>query len=223
MPAGLDDTTFAFSEPAPDADATAPIEANSFIEGIATDAAADDQPDPILDFSDREPIEDLSDRSDEGGVPMDAFSDRGDFDDPPNIADALDGPDAFDAFDSPADVFSDDGGVDVEATAHDEPISRREQPVTTRDALPPKKKGKRFSHYGIEYPHLPPTFVKRVAQTALQSSGLSNPRVTADTLTALTQASDWFFEQLGDDLGAYAKHAKRKTIEENDMITLMRR
>jgi len=47
--------------------------------------------------------------------------------------------------------------------------------------------------------------------------------VSADTLTALTQASEWFFEQLGDDLGAYARHAKRKTVEEADMVTLMRR
>ncbi|KAH8162061.1 hypothetical protein CIB48_g6165 [Xylaria polymorpha] len=37
------------------------------------------------------------------------------------------------------------------------------------------------------------------------------------------QATDWFFEQLGDDLSAYAKHAGRKTIDESDMITLMRR
>ena len=86
-----------------------------------------------------------------------------------------------------------------------------------------KKLRKRISRYGVEYPPLPPAFVKRVAQTALQTSGLSNSRISADTLTALTQASDWFFEQLGDDLGAYASHAKRKTIEESDVVTLMRR
>lgn len=92
-----------------------------------------------------------------------------------------------------------------------------------RESSKPKKRQRRISKYGIEYPALPPTFVKRVAQTALQSSGLSNPRVSADTLTALTQASEWFFEQLGDDLGAYANHAGRKTIEESDTATLMRR
>ncbi|UNI24249.1 hypothetical protein JDV02_010012 [Purpureocillium takamizusanense] len=86
-----------------------------------------------------------------------------------------------------------------------------------------RKPQKRISKHGIEYPSLPPSFVKRVAQTALQSSGLSNPRISADTLTALTQASEWYFEQLGDDLGAYARHAKRKTIEESDVATLMGR
>ncbi|KAJ6444033.1 subtilisin [Purpureocillium lavendulum] len=86
-----------------------------------------------------------------------------------------------------------------------------------------RKAKKRVSRHGIEYPPLPPPFVKRVAQTALQSSGLSNPRISADTLTALTQASEWYFEQLGDDLGAYAQHAKRKTIEESDVATLMGR
>ena len=85
------------------------------------------------------------------------------------------------------------------------------------------KKRRRISKHGIEYPPLPSSFVKRVAQTALQSSGLSNPRVSSDTATALTQASEWFFEQLGDDLGAYASHAKRKIIEESDVATLMKR
>ncbi|KAG6002487.1 hypothetical protein E4U21_003015 [Claviceps maximensis] len=88
---------------------------------------------------------------------------------------------------------------------------------------PPKKIQRRISKFGIEYPPLPPSFVKRVAQTALHSSGLSNPRVSTDTLTALTQASEWFFEQLGDDLGAYANHAQRKMIEESDVATLMKR
>ncbi|KJZ75706.1 hypothetical protein HIM_04863 [Hirsutella minnesotensis 3608] len=86
-----------------------------------------------------------------------------------------------------------------------------------------RKRQKRISKHGVQYPPLPPSFVKKVAQTALQSSGLSNPRISADTLTALTQASEWFFEQLGDDLGAYAQHAKRKTVEESDVVTLMGR
>lgn len=87
----------------------------------------------------------------------------------------------------------------------------------------PKKKQKRISRHGAEYPPLPPAFVRRVASRAVQSSGLSNHRISSDVLTALTQASEWFFEQLGDDLGAYADHAKRTVIEETDVITLMKR
>lgn len=115
-------------------------------------------------------------------------------------------------------LSSDDG------VTHDVEMTEVTAPALERKRDPkPKRKTKRISKYGIEYPPLPPAFVKRVAQTSLQSSGLSNSKISADTLTALTQASEWFFEQLGDDLGAYANHAKRKTIEESDVVTLMRR
>jgi histone H3/H4 len=65
--------------------------------------------------------------------------------------------------------------------------------------------------------------VKRLAQTFAQTSGIRNPKISPDTLAAITQASEWFFEQLGDDLGAYAHHAGRKTIDDSDVTTLMRR
>lgn len=239
MPAGLDETTFAISEPAEDAAPTSPIVEQSIAEAAADAAAATEEvppfedADPIEDVSDREPLEDISDRSDEDDLPADAFSDRGDADDAPPEP-FSDGEDAeptaqTDMGEHTNTTRQTDMTARTDVTGRSEitgrtDISAQRTPMrATRDALPPRKKGKRKSQYGIEYPHLPPTFVKRVAQTALQNSGLSNPRVTADTLTALTHASDWFFEQLGDDLGAYAQHAKRKTIEESDMITLMRR
>lgn len=86
-----------------------------------------------------------------------------------------------------------------------------------------KKPGKKTSRYGIEYPALPVGVVKRLAQTFAQTSGASKAKIAPDTLSAIMQASDWFFGQLGDDLQAYAKHAGRKTIDESDMITLMKR
>lgn len=87
----------------------------------------------------------------------------------------------------------------------------------------PKKKKARISKHNIEYPQLPPVFVRQVAQAAMQTAGLINQRISADALGALTQASDWYFQQLGDDLGAYANHASRRTIEERDVIALMNR
>lgn len=126
-----------------------------------------------------------------------------------------------------------EGGVDDHSSINEEPVPIPEPTVTAGlrhepagDRLPrglKAKKRKRISQHGIEYPSLPPAFVKRVAQTALQSSGLNNQRLSAETLDALIQSSEWFFEQLGDDLGAYADHAKRKTIEESDVFTLMKR
>jgi len=86
-----------------------------------------------------------------------------------------------------------------------------------------KKRGIKVSKYGIEYPALPAGVVKRLAQTFAQTSGVGNAKISPDTLKMISQASDWFFEQLGDDLQAYAKHAGRKVIDESDMLTLMRR
>ncbi|KAI0125071.1 centromere kinetochore component CENP-T-domain-containing protein [Xylariales sp. AK1849] len=86
-----------------------------------------------------------------------------------------------------------------------------------------KKAGKKISKYGIEYPSLPQGVIKRLATTFARTAGVGKAKVSADTMGAIMQATDWFFEQLGDDLSAYAKHAGRKTIDESDMITLMRR
>lgn len=81
------------------------------------------------------------------------------------------------------------------------------------------KRGKKVSRYGIKYPSLPSNVIKRLAQRFAGKT-----KISPDTLNAIMQASDWFFEQLGDDLRAYANHAKgRTTINESDMLTLMRR
>lgn len=81
------------------------------------------------------------------------------------------------------------------------------------------KPGKKISRYGIEYPSLPSNVVKRLAQRFAGKT-----KIGPDTLNAIMQASDWFFEQVGDDLRAYAHHAKgRTTINESDILTLMRR
>ena len=47
--------------------------------------------------------------------------------------------------------------------------------------------------------------------------------MSKDTLDALVQTSDFFFEQIGEDLAAYAQHGGRKVIEESDVIALMKR
>ncbi|OAA60024.1 Histone-fold domain containing protein [Cordyceps fumosorosea ARSEF 2679] len=114
----------------------------------------------------------------------------------------------------------------ADATARQQDTSRLSLvggPAPARRGPKPKKKVKRISRHGAEYPPLPAPFVRRVAHRAVQSSGLSNHRISSDVLAALTQASEWFFEQLGDDLGAYADHAKRTVIEESDVLTLMKR
>jgi histone H3/H4 len=85
------------------------------------------------------------------------------------------------------------------------------------------KSGKRMSRYDIEYSRLPQGVVKRLAITFAKTAGVGNAKLGPDTMAAIMQTTDWFFEQLGDDLKAYAEHAGRRTIEESDVIALMRR
>lgn len=85
-----------------------------------------------------------------------------------------------------------------------------------------RKKGINISKHGIEYPSLPAGVVKRLAQNFAKTSGAKG-KISPDAMQAIVQASEWFFEQLGGDLEAYAKHAGRKTIDESDVLTLMKR
>lgn len=91
-----------------------------------------------------------------------------------------------------------------------------------RTASKKRKAGKKISRHGIEYPSLPSSVVKRLATTLAKTAGFKG-KISPDTLDEMMQASDWFFEQLGDSLSAYAKHAGRTTINDSDIITLMRR
>lgn len=110
-----------------------------------------------------------------------------------------------------------------DADATDEEGADASAHVDQRAARKPSKRGLKLSRYGMEYPSLPSAVVKRLAGTCARSSGITKTKISADVLAEIQRASDWFFEQLGDDLAAYAKHAKRKTIDESDMLTLMRR
>ncbi|KAK0656465.1 centromere kinetochore component CENP-T-domain-containing protein [Cercophora newfieldiana] len=118
----------------------------------------------------------------------------------------------------------DAGGFSSGAEDVDVDVGVEQEEVTAKSAAkrPAKKKTTKMSKYGIEYPSLPQGVVKRLATTFAKTSGAKG-KITPDALKAIMQASDWFFEQVGDDLQAYAKHAHRKTIEESDMLTLMKR
>ncbi|KAI1460099.1 hypothetical protein F4805DRAFT_15455 [Annulohypoxylon moriforme] len=120
-----------------------------------------------------------------------------------------------------------DGGVDIGVDGGNEElnetiISQALDPLAQRRSTR-KKNGKKISRHGIEYPSLPQGVVKRLATTLAKTAGVSKAKISPDTLDAIMQATDWFFEQLGDDLAAYAGHAGRKTIDESDMVMLMRR
>ncbi len=147
-----------------------------------------------------------------------------------------------------ASVDNDDNDSDIESSSYsysDSTTTTSHNEDTTDPLIrpaPPRPKPTnphrvlKTSRYGVPYPSLPAGMVKRIATTlttnprrgsGIGGSGGSNSATKAaiskDTLNALIEASDCFFEQVGDDLGVYARHAGRKTIDESDMITLMKR
>ncbi|KAI0803825.1 centromere kinetochore component CENP-T-domain-containing protein [Xylaria sp. FL0064] len=163
---------------------------------------------PVRDPTVTEGLEGLG--SDNG--PVNAMD--GDDDDDDHVNEPMDMPD-FDIEDE-SDIAPEHMNTVEETTT----LSRTASVARNRGMK--RKKGKKISRYGIEYPSLPVGVVKRLATTCAKTAG-SKGKISPDTLDAIMQATDWFFEQLGDDLSAYAKHAGRKTIDESDMITLMRR
>ena len=104
-----------------------------------------------------------------------------------------------------------------------------------RRARPPRpNKVIKTSRHGIPYPSLPANMIRRIATTlalpgrrggggGFTATTSGRNTMSRETLEAIIEASDCFFEQVSDDLGAYAKHAGRKTIDESDMVTLMKR
>lgn len=134
--------------------------------------------------------------------------------------------DNFAEIDAIADNNAEDGW---DAVQDDVNVSMAESTVQDADTTivnkqrAARKKRIKVSKYGIQYPSFPAGVVKKLATTYARTSGNSKATISKDTLDAIMQASDWFFEQVSDDLGAYAEHAGRKTIEESDVITLMGR
>ncbi|KAI0142087.1 centromere kinetochore component CENP-T-domain-containing protein [Pestalotiopsis sp. NC0098] len=199
IPEGVDETTFMMETVAsPTREVTAHEGA---LENDEAPGMFDDDDDHV-----NEPM-DYRDPEDYDDVPAD-------YDDAP--VDHDDGPD--DDEDTPDDVAED--------LLQNATVTSNTADLTTAFAANRggrAKAGKKISKHGIEYPSLPKGVVKRLATTFAKTSGLGKAKLSADTLDAMMQATDWFFEQLGDDLSAYAKHAGRKTIDESDMLTLMRR
>jgi histone H3/H4 len=160
-----------------------------------------------------------------------ADDDAEDYEDVEDEEDAVEGAEVeYD--DEDGDDPLQDNGLDVE----DEPLRQASVPladdeqVQARSATTVKTKAPykrlprevKLSRFGIEYPSFPPAVVKRMANTFSKQYGGSG-KLSKDTLASIQQASDWFFEQISEDVADYATHAGRKTIEESDVVTLMKR
>ncbi|KAI9645314.1 hypothetical protein NHQ30_006050 [Ciborinia camelliae] len=86
-----------------------------------------------------------------------------------------------------------------------------------------QKKNNKVSKHGLKYSTLPLGLVKKHAMNLARNGASKGDKLSRDALDAIMQATDWFFEQISDDLGTYSEHAGRKTIDESDVLMLMRR
>ena len=87
-----------------------------------------------------------------------------------------------------------------------------------------RRKKQKMTRHGELVPSLPSSLIKRVAIEAQARLGNRRPKLGRDHMKALEQATEWFFEQAGEDLEAYSDHARRKKrIDHSDVLMLMRR
>lgn len=91
------------------------------------------------------------------------------------------------------------------------------------EELPTRGKQKKLSRHGIPVPNLPAGVVRKLATRFSRTRAGSKAKINKAALAAIEQASSWYFEQVSQDLSAYSKHAGRKTIDESDVTTLLRR
>jgi len=85
-----------------------------------------------------------------------------------------------------------------------------------------KPKEYMVSEHGIGFPSFPAAPVKKLTLSFLKSQG-GKTQLNTETLDALVRTTNDFFEQISIDLAAYAQHGGRTTIEESDVIALMKR
>ena len=88
----------------------------------------------------------------------------------------------------------------------------------------PRKKRTKLTCHGTMVPALPSSLIKRLATEAMTKKGRKKPRLDRASVIALEQATEWFFEQVGEDLAAYSNHAgRKKTVDASDVLTLFKR
>ncbi|KAF3915715.1 hypothetical protein AA313_de0200650 [Arthrobotrys entomopaga] len=136
---------------------------------------------------------------------------------PPHFADM--GPGFVDSeFDE-----EEDGDIPMESglrsAADGRPVGLRDG--MDEDARPVKRTRTRkelpLSVHGIPYPSLPPRVIKSIIGRT------SKQKLSKEALAMIIAASEAYFENLGEDLGTFARHAKRKTVEETDVLQVLRR
>ena len=102
--------------------------------------------------------------------------------------------------------------------------SNSKGPKSSKPSTRTRRQKMKQTRHGEIVPSLPSSVIRRVTIQASERLGLRRPKLGRDHMAALEQATEWFFEQVGEDLAAYSDHAKRKKrIDQSDMLLLLRR
>lgn len=176
-----------------------------------------------------EPLEDLQEENseDDGGEGAGLDDNTGLGDEAPMTADVDDTAGRFEITGWESDHGVED---DTDLQAYREEVSAMDRSLqtqtpersVTREQRPRKqRKETKTSRIGLDYSSFHTATVKRLANGFAKSH--SKTKISKDTLAVLVQTTDWFFEQMGEDLKAYADHGGRKAIEESDVIAVMKR
>ena len=89
---------------------------------------------------------------------------------------------------------------------------------------PIRRKKLKLTRHGEMVPSLPSSLIRRVVIEAQARLGNRRPKLGKDHMKALEQATEWYFEQVGEDLAAYSDHARRKKrIDKSDVLLLFKR
>ncbi|KAK7900244.1 hypothetical protein LTR67_003990 [Exophiala xenobiotica] len=120
---------------------------------------------------------------------------------------------------NPTEEAPEDASLGPEETS---PLLR----TTEEASLPHQRRQKKvkMTRHGEVVPSLPSSLIRRVATEAQNRHGNRKPKLGRDHMKALEQATEWFFEQVGEDLEAYSDHARRKKrVDRSDVLMLMQR
>lgn len=81
-----------------------------------------------------------------------------------------------------------------------------------------------MTRHGTLAPALPTSLIKKIATEVQVRHGRRKPAFGPEHTKALEQATEWFFEQIGEDLATYSTHGRRKRrIDNADVLLLMQR
>lgn len=128
--------------------------------------------------------------------------------------------------------LDDDQGIQVdedgsvEATLQSTTTNRRQTLLESviATAKPKARKKLKMNRKGNMVPSIPSSLIRWIANESQEKAGKRKIPLGKDHMKALEQATEWFFEQVGEDLEAYANHSKRKKrIDTDDVLLLMRR